>query len=101
MIYLNTTISFEVLPVLVFQLEIYCKVDRLLTGLTAQQKGTAAGWFFYLLLANSLLFSTNQLFLMRALLCANTLNVSSYPNLLSWGRAFPERELCCSSGSVK
>ena len=29
-------------PVLVFQLEVYYKVDRLLTGLTAQQKGTTA-----------------------------------------------------------
>ena len=33
------------LPVLVFQLEVYYKVDRLLTGLTAQQKGTTAQWY--------------------------------------------------------
>ena len=31
--------------VLVFQLEVYYKVDRLLTGPTAQQKGTAARWY--------------------------------------------------------
>ena len=33
---------FGILPVLVFQLEVYYQVDRLLTGLTAQQKGTTA-----------------------------------------------------------
>ena len=27
------------------KLEVYYKVDRLLTGLTAQQKGTAARWY--------------------------------------------------------
>ena len=32
-------------PVLVFQLEVYYKVDRLLTGLTDQQKGTTAQWY--------------------------------------------------------
>ena len=36
MFYLNTTLTFEVPPVLVFQLEVYYKVDRLLNGLTAQ-----------------------------------------------------------------
>ena len=30
---------------LVFQLEVYYKVDRLLTGLPAQQKGTTARWY--------------------------------------------------------
>ena len=30
---------------MVFQLEVNYKVDRLLTGLTAQQKGTAARWY--------------------------------------------------------
>ena len=34
-----------ILPVLVFQLEVYYNVDRLLTGLTAQQKGTTAQWY--------------------------------------------------------
>ena len=29
----------------VFQLEVYYKVDRLLTGLTAQQLGTTARWY--------------------------------------------------------
>ena len=31
--------------VLVFQLEVYNMVDRLLTGLTAQQKGTTTQWY--------------------------------------------------------
>ena len=31
--------------VLVFQLEVYYKVERLLTGLTAQQKGTTVRWY--------------------------------------------------------
>ena len=33
------------LPVLEFQLEVYYQVDRLLTGITAQQKGTTAHWY--------------------------------------------------------
>ena len=45
MFYLNSTLNFEIPPVLVFQLEVYCKVDRLLIGLTAQQKGATAQWF--------------------------------------------------------
>ena len=36
MFYLNSTINFGIPLVLVFQLEVYCKVDRLLTGLTAR-----------------------------------------------------------------
>ena len=42
MFYLNSTFNFGIPLVLVFQLEVYYKVDRdrLLTGLTAQQKGT-------------------------------------------------------------
>ena len=42
MFYLNSTLNFWIPPVLVFQLEVYYKVDRLLTGLPAQQKGTTA-----------------------------------------------------------
>ena len=42
MFYLNSTLNFGIPLVLVFQLEAYYKVDRLLTGLTAQQKGTPA-----------------------------------------------------------
>ena len=38
MFYLNSTLNFEIPPAFVFQLEVYYKVDRLLTGLTAQQK---------------------------------------------------------------
>ena len=45
MFHLNSTLNFEIPPVLVFQLEVYYKVDRLLIGLTAQQKGTAAQWY--------------------------------------------------------
>ena len=45
MFYLNSNLNFEIPPVLVFQLEVYYKVDRLLTGLTAQQKGTTARWY--------------------------------------------------------
>ena len=42
--YLNSTLNFGIPIVLVFQLEVYYKVDRLLTGLTAQHKGTTARW---------------------------------------------------------
>ena len=45
MFYFNSTLNFGITPVLVFQLEVYYKVDRLLTGLTAQQKGTTARWY--------------------------------------------------------
>ena len=45
MFYLNSTLNFGIPPVFVFQLEVYYKVDRLLTGLTAQQKGTTARWY--------------------------------------------------------
>ena len=45
MFYLNSTLNFGIPTVLVFQLEVYYKVDRLLTGLTAQQKGTTARWY--------------------------------------------------------
>ena len=45
MFYLNSTLNFGIPPVLVFQLEVYYKVDRLLTGITAQQKGTTARWY--------------------------------------------------------
>ena len=38
MFYLNSTLNFEIPPVFIFQLEVYYKVDRLLTGLAAQQK---------------------------------------------------------------
>ena len=40
MFYLNSTLNFGIPPVLVFQLY----VDRLLTGLAVQQKGTTARW---------------------------------------------------------
>ena len=43
--YLNSTLNFGIPTVLVFQLEIYYKLDRLLTGITAQQKGTTAQWY--------------------------------------------------------
>ena len=36
------SLKFGIPPALVFQLHVYYKVDRLLTGQTAQQKGTTA-----------------------------------------------------------
>ena len=45
MFYLNSTLNFGIPPVLVFQLEVYHKVVRLLTGPTAQQNGTTALWY--------------------------------------------------------
>ena len=45
MFYLNSTLNFGIPPVLLFQLEVYYVVDRLLTGPTAQQKGTTARWY--------------------------------------------------------
>ena len=45
MFYLNFTLIFGIPPLLVFQLEVYYKVDSLLTGLTAQQKGTTSRWY--------------------------------------------------------
>ena len=45
MFYLNSTLNLGILPVLVFQLEVYYKVDRLLTGQIAQPKGTTAQWY--------------------------------------------------------
>ena len=43
--YLNSTLNFGILPVLEFQLEVCYELDRLLTGITAQQKGTTARWY--------------------------------------------------------
>ena len=45
MFYLNSTLNFGIPPALVFQTEVYYKVDRLLTGIIAQQKGTTARWY--------------------------------------------------------
>ena len=45
MSYLNSTFNFGIPPVLVFWLEFYYKLDRLLTGLTAQPKGTTVRWY--------------------------------------------------------
>ena len=42
MFYLYSTLNFGIPPVMVFQLEVYYKVDRLQIGVTAQQKGTTA-----------------------------------------------------------
>ena len=44
MFYLNSTLYFGIPLVLVFQLEVDYKVDRLLTSPTAQQSVTAAQW---------------------------------------------------------
>ena len=45
MFYLNSTLNFGIPIVFVFELEVYYKADRLLTSLTAQQKGTTARWY--------------------------------------------------------
>ena len=45
MFYSNSTLNFGIPPVLVFQLEVYYKVNRLLTCLTAQQRGTTDRWY--------------------------------------------------------
>ena len=45
MYYLNSALNFGIPPALVFQLEVYYEVDRLLTGLTSQKKGTNAQWY--------------------------------------------------------
>ena len=42
---LNSTLNFGIAPVFLFQLEVYCKVDRLINGPTAQQNGTTARWY--------------------------------------------------------
>ena len=44
-LYLHSTLNFGIPPVLIFHLEVCYMVDRLLTGLTAQQKGTTARWY--------------------------------------------------------
>ena len=43
--YYWTTLNFEIPLALVLQFEVYCKVDRLLTGLTAKPIGTTAQWY--------------------------------------------------------
>ena len=45
MFYLISAFNFGIPPVLVFQLEVCYRVDRLLSGITAQQKGTTARWY--------------------------------------------------------
>ena len=40
-----TTLNVEIPEAFVFQLEVYYKVDRLLTGLAAQQIGTTYRWY--------------------------------------------------------
>ena len=45
MLFLNSSLNFGILSVLVFQLEVYYKVGRLLIGLTALQRGTTTRWY--------------------------------------------------------
>ena len=40
-----STLNFGIPIVFAFQLEVYYKADRILTGLNAQQKGTTARWY--------------------------------------------------------
>ena len=42
---MNTNLNFSIPVALVFQLEVYYKVDRLLIGLTAHQIGTTDRWY--------------------------------------------------------
>ena len=42
---MNSTLNFGIPIVFVFLLDVYYKADRLLFGLTAQQKGTTARWY--------------------------------------------------------
>ena len=56
MFYLNSTLNFGIPPVLVFQLEIYYKLDRLLTGPPTQQKGTTARWYSSLIIYSKFIF---------------------------------------------
>ena len=62
MFYLNSTLNIGIPPVLVFQHEVYYKVDRLLTCLTVLQKGTTARWY------------SNKTLLSRVFLLIDTLN---------------------------
>ena len=60
MFYLNSTINFGISPELVFQLEVYYKVDRYLTSLTAQQNGTTSRWYSNKTSLVSIVQSNNQ-----------------------------------------
>ena len=42
--YLNSALNFGIPTLLVYQLEVYYKVDRLQTGQTAQQKESTDQW---------------------------------------------------------
>ena len=61
MFYLNSTLNFGIPQVFVFQLEVYYKVDRLLTGPTAQQKGTAARWYSNKTSLNDIMLSLDEI----------------------------------------
>ena len=74
MFYLNSTLNFEIPLVLVFQLEVYNKVVRLLTGLTAQQKGKIAQWY-----SNKTSLSSK-----KVLVRSNKLGSRIFQNNASW-----------------
>ena len=68
MFYLNSTLNFGIPPVLLFQLEVYYMVDRLLTVPTAQQKGITARWY------------SNKTFLLTTQLLSVTISeIRKYP----------------------
>ena len=59
MFYLNSALNFGIPPALVFQLEVYYKVDRL-TGLTSQLKGTTARWYSNKTSLHTNVYSSNK-----------------------------------------
>ena len=65
MFYSNSTLNLGIPPILVFQLEVYYKVDGLLSGLSAQQKGTTARWY------------SNKTSLFRYKICLGTRNLDA------------------------
>ena len=60
MFYLNSTLNFGIQPGLVFLLEVYYKVDRLLTGLTDQHKNKKEQLLSNCLTYRNVLFEYHQ-----------------------------------------
>ena len=86
MLYLNSTLNFGIPPVLVFQLEVYYKVDRLLTGLTALQKGTTARWY-----SNLYIYLLSPANYSNSVCCNSTDVVCSAPDCIRR----PSRQIVC------
>ena len=71
MFYLNSTLNFGIPLVLVLQTEVYYKVDRLITGLTTQQKVITARWYSYKTSLNGL-FSEAEIQLLKNFIFKST-----------------------------